>query len=670
MGDGHSQLFVWTIRILTRHEGPLSHMSLREYFNVYRLKLMGIDATISALMFYIAFCLRTDQYPLGPAWTRAYLILVGLVIAYRLLVLNLFGVYRIAVRYTSTRDVLAIAAAVAVSTALLITTIVILRRPMIPLSVCVICALLDFLALAGVRTGYRFYFEVRPFMPKHGPRRRILLIGAGRRGAALAREIRERSHEGLELVGFLDDDPAKRNQLIQGAPVLGTTNDVEGVVARYRVDEIIIAISAARGHQIREITKRCAHVPARLRISPGFAVVEESNLLEHLRDVQLEDLLQREPVKINVEEVARYLRDQVVLITGAGGSIGAELARQIAAIGPKELILLGHGENSIFEIAQELEQSFRLPVSTVIADVRDYERCLRVFQRYCPNVVFHAAAHKHVPLMELNPEEAITNNVLGTRNIARIAKLTGVRRFVLISTDKAVNPTSIMGASKRVAERVIQAEAIESTTEFATVRFGNVLGSRGSVVPVMLSQIARGGPVTVTHPDVTRYFMTIPEAAQLVIQAGALGGNGTVYVLDMGEPVKIIDLARSLIRLSGLIPDKDIKIEFTGLRPGEKLTEELLTEAEATTVTRHARIFQADLSPPPVDNLDGHVDALIKAAQDGDLASLLHYLAILVPRFSPDGRLMARVNDCRNGNKGEVPCIEETETAVTSAQNT
>jgi len=599
---------------------------------------MAIDAAISASMFYVAFSLRTDQYPLSPQWTKAYLLLVGIVVVYRLLALNLAGVYRIAVRYTGSRDVLVIGGAVAASTAFIIATIAIVRRPMIPLSVCVIQALLDFLGLTGYRSAYRVYFELRPFVRKQGPARRILIIGAGRRGAALAREIRERSHEGLVLVGFLDDDPSKRNQLIQGAPVLGTTHDAEKVTAEHRVDEVIIAISTARGHQIREITKRCERVPARLRISPGFAVLEERNLFENLRDVQPEDLLQREPVKVNMEEISRYLKDQVVLITGAGGSIGAELARQIAAVGPAHLVLLGHGENSIFETAEELRHKNSITLSTIIADVRDYDRLLKVFRTYKPTVVFHAAAHKHVPLMELNPEEAITNNVLGTRNVVRIAKLTGVKRFVMISTDKAVNPTSIMGASKRVAERVIQAEAVDATTEFATVRFGNVLGSRGSVVPVMRSQIARGGPVTVTHPEATRYFMTIPEAVQLVIQAGALGGNGTVYVLDMGEPVKILDLAHTLIRLSGLVPDKDISIEFTGLRPGEKLNEELLTEAEATTVTRHSRIFQADLSPPPVEDVNVHVDALIEAAQKGDLAAMLNRLAILVPRFSPDRR--------------------------------
>jgi len=633
---------------------------------------MAVDAVISAVTFYLAFALRTDQYPLGAAWTKAFVRLVIPVVVLRVAGLHGLGVYRIAVRYTSARDALAIAVATILSTALIIGYVVIVRHPMIPLSVPVIGGMLNFLGVAGARLGYRLYLEATWFGGSTPATRRIVVIGAGRRGAALAREIRERAREGLILVGFLDDDPAKRHQLIQGAPVLGTSYDAKQVVAAKKVDELIIAISTARGRQIREITHRCEEVPARLRISPGFSALDRSSLFANLRDVQVEDLLQREPVRVDMEEVAAYLSGETVLVTGAGGSIGAELVRQIAAVGPAHVVLLGHGENSIFEIAEELrtprkpahqagpagaEAADTAPAprprfSTVIADVRDFDRLERVFRIYRPGVVFHAAAHKHVPLMELNPEEAITNNVLGTRNLARVSKSCGVRRFVMISTDKAVNPTSIMGASKRVAERVIQKEAEGAATEFATVRFGNVLGSRGSVVPLMRGQISRGGPVTVTHPDVTRYFMTIPEAVQLVIQAGAMGGHGTVYVLDMGEPVRIMDLAHSLIRLSGLVPEKDIAIEITGLRPGEKLTEELLTAAEATTMTRHARIFHADLAPPPVDDVDEHVDALIESARTGDVAAMLSRMSQLVPRFKCDTHLS---DFARSGRECKAP---------------
>ncbi|NLI00137.1 MAG: polysaccharide biosynthesis protein [Chthonomonadales bacterium] len=622
-------------------------MTTRARLITYRLSLMATDALLSAGSFYVAFSLRTDQFPLGPVWTKAFVQMLPFILALRLLALYGFGVYRIMVRYTSSSDALLLAYSTFVSTALILVYAMFVHWSRIPNTVVVIDGFINFIAVAMSRFGYRMFYDARggTLFVRPSKRRRVLIVGAGRRGAALAREVRRRAHEGLVLIGFIDDDPAKQNQLIQGAPVLGTSQEAPEIIATHKVDEAIIAISAAKGFQVREITRRLESVPVRLRISPGFAELDESELLTHLRDVEVEDLLQREPVSVDVEEIAAYLSGARVLITGAGGSIGSELVRQISLAGPEELILLGHGENSVFEIEEEMRTRLnglsagrRVPrLTCVIADIRDYDRVLRVMKETAPTVVFHAAAHKHVPLMELNPEEAITNNVLGTRNLARAASLVGVRRFVMISTDKAVNPTSIMGASKRVAERVIQAESARSQTDFAMVRFGNVLGSRGSVVPVMKRQIERGGPVTVTHPDVTRYFMTIPEAVQLVIQAGAMGGNGTIYVLDMGEPVKIMDLAHSLIRLSGLIPDRDIKIVITGLRPGEKLHEELLTDEEGTSLTKHARIFVAAQTPAPVEDVDYHLDALIEAAQTGDHARMLAELTLLAPSYTCGG---------------------------------
>jgi FlaA1/EpsC-like NDP-sugar epimerase len=622
-------------------------MSTRLRLILYRLGLLFIDAALSAASFYIAFGLRTDEFPLGPTWTRGYLQLLPFVLVLRLLILHLFGVHRIAIRHTGSSDATLIAKATLVSTVLILIYARLIHWSRIPNTVLVIDAAINYLAIVMSRFAYRTLYDARDSLASRRPqtRRRVLIIGAGRRGAALAREIHRRSREGLRLVGFLDDDPAKRHQLVVGAPVLGTSADGPEIVVRERVDEAIIAISAARGAQIREITKRLESVPVRLRISPGFMELDESNLLSNLRDVQVEDLLQREPVSVDMDEISAYLSNARVLITGAGGSIGSELVRQIACVGPEHLILLGHGENSVFEIEEEMRRKLScggVPpaasgsaprLTTVIADIRDFDRILRIMQETRPTVVFHAAAHKHVPLMEMNPEEAITNNVLGTRNLARAATIVGVRRFVMISTDKAVNPTSIMGASKRVAERVIQAESARSHTQFATVRFGNVLGSRGSVVPVMKRQIERGGPVTVTHPEVTRYFMTIPEAVQLVIQAGAMGGEGVIYVLDMGEPVRILDLAHSLIRLSGLVPERDIQITITGLRPGEKLQEELLTAEEGTSVTKHSRIFVAAQTPPPVDNVDAHLDALIEAARSGDHETMMAELTTLAPAY-------------------------------------
>ncbi len=615
-------------------------MTPRQRLIAYRIGLVLIDAALSAATFYVAFGLRTDQFPLGAAWTKAYIQLLPFVLTLRLGSLIFFGVHRIAVRHTGSNDAILIARASAVSTILIFLYVRLLHWSKMPNTVLVIDACLNYLAVVMARFAYRTIYEARDSLRGRHPkvRRRVLIIGAGRRGAALAREVRRRAHDGLVLVGFLDDDPAKQNQLIQGAPVLGTSSQGPAIIAEERVDEAIIAISAARGAQIREITRRLESIPVRLRISPGFLELDESELFTNLRDVQVEDLLQRDPVSVDVEEIAAYLAGARVLITGAGGSIGSELVRQVAGVGPEHIILVGHGENSVFEIEEEMKRKLdgnrdSMGLSTVIADIRDFDRILRVMQETRPTVVFHAAAHKHVPLMELNPEEAITNNVLGTRNLARAATLTGVRRFVMISTDKAVNPSSIMGASKRAAERVIQLETERSDTEFATVRFGNVLGSRGSVVPILKRQIERGGPVTVTHPEVTRYFMTIPEAVQLVIQAGAMGGKGSIYVLDMGEPVRIMDLAHSLIRLSGLVPDQDIKITITGLRPGEKLQEELLTAEEGTSLTKHARIFMAAQSPPPVPDMDARLDALIEAAQKGDRCAMMRNLSLIVPSY-------------------------------------
>ncbi len=615
-------------------------MSTRLRLIAYRTGLLLADAALSTASFYVAFGLRTDQFPLGPAWSKAFIQLLPFVLALRLLSLHFFGVHRIAVRHTGSNDAIMIARATAFSTLLIFVYVRFLHWSKMPNTVLVIDACINYLAVVMARFAYRTVYEARGSILGRKPkvRRRVLIIGAGRRGAALAREVRRRAHEGLVLVGFLDDDPNKQNQLIQGAPVLGTSSQGPDIISAERVDEAIIAISAARGAQIREITRRLESIPVRLRISPGFLELDDSELFSNLRDVQVEDLLQRPPIKVDVDEIAAYLAGARVLITGAGGSIGSELVRQIATVGPEHVILMGHGENSVFEIEEEMKRMTdggrrAFGLSAVIADIRDFDRVLRVMRQTRPTVVFHAAAHKHVPLMELNPEEAITNNVLGTRNLARAATLTGVHRFVMISTDKAVNPTSIMGASKRAAERVIQAESERSDTEFATVRFGNVLGSRGSVVPVMRRQIERGGPVTVTHPDVTRYFMTIPEAVQLVIQAGAMGGKGAIYVLDMGEPVRIMDLAHSLIRLSGLVPEQDIQITITGLRPGEKLQEELLTAEEGTSMTKHARIFMAAQSPPPVEDMDGHIDALIAAAQRGDECAMMRYLTLIVPSY-------------------------------------
>ena len=447
-----------------------------------------------------------------------------------------------------------------------------------------------------------------------GQARRALIIGAGEAGMIVAKELRTHPELGYDVVGFVDDDRSKQGYMLAGLRVLGTRRDLAALVGRHDVDEIIIAMPSAPGRVVKEIVAACEGLGTRVKTLPGvYELIDGKVDVSRIRDVQIEDLLRREEIKVDLEKIGGYLTGRRVLVTGAGGSIGQELCRQIARFQPENLVLLGHAENDIYDIDLELRETYPgLHVVPVIGDIRDAARMESVFGRHRPDVVFHAAAHKHVPLMEMHPEEAINNNVFGTWNVATAADRHAASRFVLISTDKAVNPVSIMGSTKRAAELLIQALDKHSKTRFMAVRFGNVLGSRGSVIPLFKRQIAAGGPITVTHPDMVRYFMTIPEAVQLVIQAAAMGEGGEVFVLDMGEPVRIVDLARDLVRLSGLDPDRDIEIKFTGVRPGEKLFEELLTAEEGTVATCHERIFIARSTAA----LDGSVEAFLETCRE------------------------------------------------------
>lgn len=424
---------------------------------------------------------------------------------------------------------------------------------------------------------------------------KLLIVGAGKAGLLVAREINHSRFKFMQPVAFVDDDPAKQRLEIMGLPILGDRRLIPETVERLGIRYIIIALPAAPRAALAEIIEICKSTRAQIKLMPSIAEMLNGKMaVNMIREVSVNDLLGREPVRLDTREIRGSLEHEIVLVTGAGGSIGSELCRQLAVFRPRELLLLGHGENSIYLIEQELRTRFpELSVHPIIADIQDASRLDSVFHKHRPTIVYHAAAHKHVPLMELNPIEAIKNNVLGTRNVAEASDKYGVKRFILISSDKAVNPTSIMGATKRVAEMIIHDLNASSSTAFAAVRFGNVLGSRGSVIPLFQRQIENGGPVTVTHRDMVRYFMTIPEAVQLVIQASVLAQGGEVFVLDMGQPVRIYDLARDLIRLSGLEPEKDIPIVFTGIRPGEKLYEELLTEEEGLAVTKYDRILMS-----------------------------------------------------------------------------
>lgn len=462
-----------------------------------------------------------------------------------------------------------------------------------------------------------------------------LIIGAGDAGATIAREIERYHKRSRKVIGFIDDDESKFNRLMGGVRILGNRHDIPSIVKENKVKEIIIAMPSVTRNEIRNIMEICSPLKCKVNTLPGmYQLLDDEVLVSHLHPVSIEDLLERDEVRLDMDIVEHYIHDKVVLVTGAGGSIGSEICRQIMRVGPKQLLLLGHGENSIYLINQELKNIYKDgPIIPIIADIRDKQQLDQIFTQYNPQVVFHAAAHKHVPLMEIQPMAAVLNNIYGTRNVADVAGRHGVERFVMISTDKAVNPTSVMGATKRVAEKVIISMNDTYDTKYITVRFGNVLGSRGSVIPLFKKQIEAGGPVTVTDPEMTRYFMTIPEASQLVLQAGAMGKGGEVFLLDMGEPVKIIDLARNMIRLSGLEPDKDIHIKITGLRPGEKKYEELLTSEEGTNRTNHTKIFEAALETVDRDWLMKKIGTFDSCETDMDVIGVLQDI---IPTYTPN----------------------------------
>ncbi|HNO86538.1 MAG TPA: nucleoside-diphosphate sugar epimerase/dehydratase, partial [Anaerolineales bacterium] len=465
--------------------------------------------------------------------------------------------------------------------------------------------------------------------------KRALIIGAGDAGALVVRELQKSSQLNLFPVGFLDDDPAKQNHQIYGVSVIGRVGKLADVLESQRIDEVIIAIPSAPGKIIRAVNDACRKKGIPSRTMPGiYELLGGKVSVNRLREVDITDLLRRDHVRVNDEQVGQALEGKRVLVTGAGGSIGRELCRQIARRNPSQLILLGHGENSIFEILLELQNDYAaLKLIPVIADIRNGQRLDSVFAQHHPQVVFHAAAHKHVPLMEANPVEAITNNVLGTRNVVQAALDHNVERFILISTDKAVNPSSIYGATKRLAEAIVLDAAHKNKRAFAVVRFGNVLGSRGSIIPIFKNQIANGGPVTITHPDMFRFFMTIPEAVYLVLQASSMNNGGEVFVLNMGEPVRILDLAEDLIKLSGLEPQKDIEIAFTGIRPGEKLTEELWVEGTSLIQTPHPDIFRLDQDAASALNLDlvQAIEQLSTLSLTTDAQSIARLLDQLIP---------------------------------------
>lgn len=521
--------------------------------------------------------------------------------------------------------------------------------PEFPRSVPILDGLLTTLFTGGLRfllrLGYGYKHELVP--DNAAPlRKRALIVGAGVAGSMILKELHMNRHVPIEPVAFLDDDPRKHRVRIHGVPVMGKITDLPAVVREMEVEEVIIAMPTAPGKVIREVVQQCKDVGIPSKTIPGiFEILNGSARVSQLREVKIEDLLRRGVVQTDTDGVANLIRGARIMITGAGGSIGSELCRQIAAFSPAAIIMLGHGENSVFDISKELTEGLgkggggKFPatkVHTVIADVRDRERMRQVYQLYRPELVFHAAAHKHVGLMEDNIPDAVTNNVLGTKILAELAAQFDVHRFVMVSSDKAVNPTSIMGVTKRVAELVVGDIAHKKKKPFVSVRFGNVLGSRGSVVPIFEQQIAQGGPVCVTDPETSRYFMTIPEAVQLVLQAATMGEGGEVFVLDMGEPIKILDLAKDLIRLSGFKEGEDIRIVFTGLKHGEKLTEELFFPTEVCEPSQHEKILvcrNGEQGASDSGAFGQSIDRLIGAAQQGALKNVKAILKQIVPEF-------------------------------------
>ena len=464
--------------------------------------------------------------------------------------------------------------------------------------------------------------------------RRVVVVGAGSAGALVVREMQHNPQLHMTPVAFVDDDRDKKGMVIHGIPVAAGLRELPNVFSRYRAHEVVIAIPTAPGPTVRRVIEICRQYRITFSTMPGiYELIGGKVSVNRLREVEISDLLRREPADIDDEGVGRTLTGKRVLVTGAGGSIGLELCRQIAHWRPVQLGLLGHGENSVFEAMLDLtDDNPGLPLVPIIADVRDVDRIGNVFDDFRPHVVFHAAAHKHVPMMEINVEEALTNNVLGTQSVVKAALSYGTERLVLISTDKAVEPTSVMGATKRLAEMIVNDAAVRSGRQFVTVRFGNVLGSRGSIVPLFKRQIARGGPVTITHPEMERFFMTIPEAVHLVVQAASMGEGGDVFVLRMGEPVRILDLAEDIIRLSGLEPHKDIEIAFTGIRQGEKLSETLWDEGLTLSPTDHPDVLRVEQDEPlSGEALEATIEELVRLAREGDAEAIVGLLSERIP---------------------------------------
>ncbi|OGP59722.1 MAG: hypothetical protein A2V67_02940 [Deltaproteobacteria bacterium RBG_13_61_14] len=612
-----------------------------------RIIIIIYHSLIFIAAYWLAYALRFD-FDIPVRHWNVFLMTLPIAAGAQIFIFDRFDLYQGWWRYVGLRDLTTIIKASLVS-ALLVMAIgyLFFRQSGFPRSI----PILDFGLVVGMVGGSRF--GIRAFREgqlfsfpwrSQEDALRVMIVGAGDAGEALGREVHKHPDLHCKIVGYLDDSPYKQNMRIHGCKVLGRVDQAKEICVKYEVDEIFLAIPSATGKQMKQLLGSLEEIGLPIKTVPGIdQTIDGRVTINQLREVQIEDLLGREPVELNKQAIAHYLKDKKVLITGAAGSIGAEICRQVLAFDPSELILVDHYENGIFEMERELSGlNPRARLLFFVGDVTDPQRMGSILRQTRPEVVFHAAAYKHVPVMESNLGEAIKNNISGTKTLADLClALDYVDRFVMISTDKAVNPSSIMGATKRIAERYIQHLPSTNKTKFLTVRFGNVLGSAGSVIPIFKEQIQKGGPVTVTHPEMTRYFMTIPEATQLVLQAGAMGQGREIFVLDMGEPVKIVDLATTLIKLSGLKPGEDIKIEFSGIRPGEKLYEELNLDSERVSRTGHAKVFIFNCSDLSPEDFPAQIQELIAQADSASASDLKKLIAYLVPEYQGSEHLVS-----------------------------
>ncbi len=625
---------------------------MRIKFTRNLLVALLLDAVLLWVSFYLAHVIRFDFGV--PVWAmEKFWNLLGFVLAGKLVCFYFFDMYKGMWRYTSINDLMNIIKASTIASLGLIVFVLYKNRfEMVSRSVFIIDWCLTIMLVMGLRVFTRLCFEnftenvrIRDlftmlplmFRRKNHKGRRMLIIGAGDCGEKICRQFRENPSVQSHVKGFLDDDTAKIGRKIHGVPVLNTIDALESVVSSMEIEDVIIAIPSANSERMRYIVDLCKNADVAFKTIPDMGELIDGRIsISAIRDVEYRDLLGREPVRLDKKEIGGYLGKKCVLVTGAGGSIGTGLCRQICRFSPKKIILLERAESPLYEIDLELKKNFaQVDVVPVLADIRDKTELAAIFSRYGPEIVFHAAAYKHVPMLENHPWKAVENNICGTQNLVAAARDFGCDRFVFVSTDKAVNPANVMGASKRVAELLVQKTdaAAMSSTRFMTVRFGNVIGSVGSVIPLFKKQIREGGPVTVTHPDMIRYFMLIPEACQLILQAGAMGKGGEIFILEMGEPVKIDAMARDLIRFSGFEPDRDIKIVYTGLRPGEKLYEELMTDLEGVIPTNHKKIRVLNSHTGDVSLLTARLDDVKKAAENRDPDGVRKGLRQIVPEY-------------------------------------